>query len=151
MSVDLRFRRLPGNDDMPLPAYATEGAAGFDLRAAVPAAAPVSLAPGERVLIDTGFAVAIPDGYEMQIRPRSGLALRHGITLANAPATIDADYRGPVGVILVNLGQEPFTVARGDRIAQGVVAPVTRVRFAEADGLDATARGGGGFGSTGRG
>ncbi len=151
MSVEVRFLRLPGNPDLPLPSYATASAAGFDLRAAVPAGAPVVLAPGDRLLVDTGFAVAIPDGFEMQIRPRSGSALRHGVTLANAPATIDADYRGPVSIILVNLGQAPFPIARGDRIAQGIVAPVTRVSFAEVDALDGTARGSGGFGSTGRG
>jgi dUTP diphosphatase len=131
---------------LPLPAYATDGAAGLDLRADEAC----TLAPGERRLVPTGLALALPQGHEGQVRPRSGLAVRHGIAMLNAPGTIDADYRGEVGVILVNLGQEPFEVKRGDRIAQLVVAPVARVEVAEVEALDGTARGAGGFGSTGR-
>lgn len=136
-----------------LPGYATAGAAGADLRANLPPAeraAGVTLPPGARALIPTGLRMQIPEGYELQVRPRSGLALRHGIVLPNSPGTIDADYRGPVGVILMNLGDAPFTVAHGDRIAQAVVAPVVRAAFEEAEGaLDPTERGAGGFGSTG--
>jgi dUTP pyrophosphatase len=139
--------RLAGGEGLPLPVYMTAGAAGADVCAAVDA--PVVLAPGDRALIPTGFALAVPEGYEVQVRPRSGLALRAGITLLNAPGTIDSDYRGPVGVILVNLGREAFTVNRGDRIAQLVLAPVARAAFGETDGLTATERGAGGFGSTG--
>jgi dUTP pyrophosphatase len=130
-----------------LPAYQSEGAAGLDLRADEACA----LLPGERRLVPTGIAVEIPPGHEGQVRPRSGLALRHGIAIVNAPGTIDADYRGEVGVILVNLGQEPFSVARGDRIAQLVIAPVVRVEVREADALADSGRGAGGFGSTGKG
>ncbi len=150
---DLRieFKRLADNPDLPLPAYATAGAAGFDLRACVPEEQPVVLQPGERALIPTGFAVAIPDGYEMQVRPRSGLAVKHGLTVLNAPGTVDADYRGPVAVPLINLGQEPFTVHRGERIAQGVIAAAAQVRLVLVAELDETARGEGGFGSTGTG
>ena len=153
MGVTLRILRLPkGDPALPLPAYETPGAAGADLRACLPEAqraAGLLLAPGARALVPTGLALEIPEGHEVQIRPRSGLALRHGVTLANAPGTIDADYRGPLGVILVNLGTDPFTVAHGARIAQMVLAPVVRAVFAEADALGATARGAGGFGSTG--
>ena len=137
-----------------LPSYETAGAAGADVRANLPPdvrAAGVTLAPGARALVPTGLRMAIPEGYEVQVRPRSGLALKHGIALANAPGTIDADYRGPVGVILVNLGDAPFTVGHGDRIAQLIVAPVVRAEFAFTDLLGDTARGAGGFGSTGRG
>lgn len=133
-----------------LPEYATTGAAGADIRADLQGADKV-LAPGERALIPTGLRFQIPQGYEVQVRPRSGLALKHGIALVNAPGTIDADYRGPVGIIVINLGAEPFTVAHGERIAQIVVAPVVQARFAVAASLDETARGEGGFGSTGRG
>jgi len=139
--------RLPSAEGLPLPSYATEGAAGMDLLAAV--AAPVTLRPGERALIPTGLRVALPAGHEWQIRPRSGLALKHGVTVANAPGTVDEDYRGEVGVILVNLGSEPFVIERGARIAQAVLAPVTRARLHEAASLPATRRGEGGFGSTG--
>ena len=132
------------------PAYATEDAAGMDIRAAVPADASVTLLPGERALIDTGFCMALPAGYEAQVRPRSGLAIKHGVTCLNTPGTIDADYRGEVKVILINLGPEPFSVARGDRIAQMVIAPVTRAALAITARLDDTSRGSGGFGSTGR-
>ena len=131
---------------LPLPTYATDGAAGLDLRADEAC----TLAPGERRVVPTGIAVALPPGHEGQVRPRSGLAARHGIAMLNAPGTIDEDYRGEVGVILVNLGREPFSVGRGDRIAQLVVAPVARVEVVEVEEIDATGRGGGGFGSTGR-
>jgi dUTP pyrophosphatase len=137
-----------GTHDLPLPAYATAGAAGMDLCACLPA--PVEIAPGGRALVPTGFRVAVPPGWELQVRPRSGLALRHGLTLPNAPGTIDADYRGEVLVILANLGSEPFIVRHGDRIAQAVLAPVARCAWQEVAGLDATGRGAGGFGSTGR-
>jgi dUTP pyrophosphatase len=139
--------RLPEGTGLPLPAYMTAGAAGADVVAAV--AADLVLAPGERALVPTGFSLEVPDGYEVQIRPRSGLALRHGVTLLNSPGTIDSDYRGPVGVILANLGSVPFVVRRGERIAQLVVAPVAHAAFREADALGASARGDGGFGSTG--
>jgi dUTP pyrophosphatase len=139
--------RIAGNDDLPLPSYATEGAAGLDLRAAV--REPVTLAPGERALLPTGLRVALPSGFEGQVRARSGLALRHGIVLPNAPGTIDADYRGELSVILWNTSREPFSVKRGDRIAQLVVARVARVAWEERGALDDSARGDGGFGSTG--
>ena len=139
--------RLADGAGLPLPCYMSEGAAGADVCAAVEE--PVVLQPGERALIPTGFALAVPEGYEVQVRPRSGLALRAGITLLNTPGTIDSDYRGPVGIIVINHGYEAFTVRRGDRIAQLVVAPVARASFAEAETLDPTARGAGGFGSTG--
>lgn len=153
MSVTVQFQRLPGFDpDVPLPAYATAGAAGADIRANLAApdrASGLTLAPGARVLVPTGLACAIPDGFEMQIRARSGLALRHGIGLPNAPATIDSDYRGPLGVILINWGDAPFTIEHGARIAQIVIAPVVQAGFAEVASLDQTARGAGGYGSTG--
>jgi dUTP pyrophosphatase len=139
--------RLPQGADLPLPQYATEESAGLDLLAAV--ASPVVLAPGQRALIPTGIAVALPRGYEAQVRPRSGLALKHGITVLNTPGTIDADYRGEVGVILVNLGQEPVEITRGMRIAQLVLAPATRAILAEVAELPESGRGDGGFGSTG--
>lgn len=144
--ITIRLVRLPHGEGLPLPAYATAHAAGMD----VVAAEDVHLAPGARHAVATGFAIAIPEGFEVQVRPRSGLALKHGITCLNTPGTIDADYRGEVKVILANLGQEPFAVKRGERIAQLVPAPVQRARFAEVDALDDTARGTGGFGSTGR-
>jgi len=145
----VRFRRLDGNADLPIPAYATSGAAGFDLRAAVPDDAPLLLQPGERMLVPTGFACAVPHGYEMQVRPRSGLAVKHGVSVANSPGTVDSDYRGPLMVCLINLGREPFAIRRGNRIAQAVVAPAPQLTLIEAEELDATARGEGGFGSTG--
>ena len=138
-----------GGCDLPLPTHATDGAAGADLRAWLPEGA-VALAPGARALIPTGLRIMLPPGTELQVRSRSGLALRHGVTVLNAPGTIDADYRGEVGVILMNAGRSPFTVASGDRIAQAVLAPVIRADWAEG-ALDATARGAGGFGSTGTG
>ena len=148
-SPQLRLRRLPHGAGLPLPAYQTAHAAGLDLAAAVPADAPVTLAPGARGLVPTGFAIALPEGFEAQVRPRSGLAAHHGVTVLNTPGTIDADYRGEIQVILVNLGSEPFTVTRGLRIAQLVIAPVARASVIEADVLEETARGAGGFGSTG--
>jgi len=141
--------RLPHAADLPLPDYQSALASGVDLLAAVPADAPVELAPGARAFIPTGIAIALPAGFEGQVRPRSGLAVRHGITVLNAPGTVDADYRGELQVILVNLGAEPFVVCRGMRIAQLVVAPVQRIKLVEVDGLDTTARAQGGFGSTG--
>jgi dUTP pyrophosphatase len=144
--IDIALRRLPHGEGLPLPAYATAHAAGLD----VVAAEDVTLAPGARHAVATGFAIAIPDGFEVQVRPRSGLALKHGITCLNTPGTIDSDYRGEVKVILANLGAEPFEVRRGERIAQLVPAPVQRAAFREVDDLDSTARGSGGFGSTGR-
>ena len=146
MTPRLRVSRLAGAEDLPLPGYATAGAAGLDLRAAV--ASRVVVAPGERVLVPTGLRIAVPAGYEAQVRPRSGLALRHGIVLPNSPGTIDSDYRGEVQVILWNAGPEAFAIVRGDRIAQLVVAPVARVELEEGV-LDETPRGTGGFGSTG--
>jgi dUTP pyrophosphatase len=144
--IDIRLRRLPHGEGLPLPAYGSEHAAGLD----VVAAESLTLAPGARHAVATGFAIAIPHGYEVQVRPRSGLALKHGLSVLNTPGTIDSDYRGEVKVILANLGDAPFEIVRGERIAQLVPAPVRRARFAEVDDLDATARGAGGFGSTGR-
>lgn len=144
-TVAVRIRRLEHGAGLDLPAYATAGAAGMD----VVAAEDVTLEPGARHAVATGFAVAIPDGYEIQVRPRSGLALKHGISVPNTPGTIDSDYRGEVKVILINLGAEPFAIQRGDRVAQLVIAPVTRAMWQEVDELDATERGEGGFGSTG--
>jgi dUTP pyrophosphatase len=144
--IAIALKRLKHGEGLPLPSYASAGAAGLD----VVAAEDLTLAPGERSAVATGFAIAIPAGYEVQVRPRSGLALRHGITCLNTPGTIDSDYRGEVKVILANLGSEPFEVRRGERIAQLVPAPVLRAQFREAADLDATDRGAGGFGSTGR-
>lgn len=146
--VPVRVKILPHGEGLALPAYATAGSAGCDLMAAV--AEPVTLEPGKRKLIPTGLAIALPEGWEAQIRPRSGLALKNGLTCLNSPGTIDADYRGEVGVILANLGEEAFTVERGMRIAQMVIAPVFQARFDVVEELDETARGAGGFGSTGR-
>lgn len=145
--VGVAVRRMPGAEDLPLPAYETSHAAGMDLRAAVEA--PVTVAPGARALVPTGIAIALPDGVEAQVRPRSGLAARHGVSMVNSPGTIDADYRGEIRVILINHGDAPFTIARGDRIAQLVVAPVLRAEWRECGELPDTARGAGGFGSTG--
>jgi dUTP pyrophosphatase len=143
--VGVRIRRLPHGEGLALPAYATQGAAGMD----VLAAEDVTLAPGARHAVATGFSVAIPEGFEIQVRPRSGLALKHGISVPNTPGTIDSDYRGEVKVIVINHGSEPFAIARGDRIAQLVLAPVTQAKWEEVAELDDTARGAGGFGSTG--
>ena len=144
--IEIALKRLPHGEGLPLPAYATAHAAGMD----VVAAESLTLAPGERQAVATGFALAIPEGYEVQVRPRSGLALKHGVTCLNTPGTIDADYRGEVKVILANLGDAPFEIVRGERIAQLVPAPVLRAGFNVVDSLDLTARGSGGFGSTGR-
>ncbi|PZQ60785.1 MAG: dUTP diphosphatase [Sphingomonas taxi] len=144
--VTIAICRLPHGDGLPLPRYATPGAAGMD----IVAAEDLTLAPGARYAVATGFAIAIPAGYEVQVRPRSGLALKHGITCLNTPGTIDCDYRGEVKIILVNLGDAPFAVVRGERIAQLVPAPVLRAQLTEVETLDDTARGHGGFGSTGR-
>ena len=149
MSVTIAVRKLPHAAGLPLPAYATAGAAGMDLLAAVEH--PLSIAPGERALIPTGLLIALPDGHELQIRPRSGLALRHGIVLPNSPGTIDADYRGELQIILLNAGHEPFVVERGMRIAQAVLAPVLRATWREVDALEDTERSARGFGSTGLG
>ena len=144
--IAIRLKRLAHGEGLPLPAYATAHAAGMD----VVAAEELTLAPGGRHAVATGFAIAIPEGYEVQVRPRSGLALKHGITCLNTPGTIDADYRGEVKIILANLGNEPFEIRRGERIAQLVPAAVTQAVFAEVEELDETVRGAGGFGSTGR-
>ena len=143
--IPVRVKRLPHGEGLALPAYATVGAAGMD----VLSAEDVTLAPGARHAVATGLAVAIPAGFEIQVRPRSGLALKHGITVPNTPGTIDSDYRGELKVILINLGNDPFEVRRGDRVAQLVLAPVTRATWLAVDELDETARGAGGFGSTG--
>jgi dUTP pyrophosphatase len=143
--ITVEVKRLPHGAGLPLPAYATSGAAGMD----VVSAEDITIAPGARHAVATGLALAIPEGYEIQVRPRSGLALKHGITLPNAPGTIDADYRGELKILLINHGADPFPIKRGDRIAQLVVAPVQLARFVEVDMLDDTARGQGGFGSTG--
>ena len=149
MSAELRILRLPHAADLPLPAYQTEHAAGLDLVAAVPAGVPLAIAPGQRAMIPTGIAIALPPGHEGQIRPRSGIALRHGVTVLNSPGTIDADYRGEIQVILVNLGAESFEITRGTRIAQMIIAPIIQARIVESGHLDATEREDGGFGSTG--
>jgi dUTP pyrophosphatase len=149
MSVTVRVKRLPHGEGLPLPSYQSKHAAGLDVVAGVPAGEPVELQPGARALIPTGFALEIPAGYEAQVRPRSGLALKHGVTLLNSPGTIDADYRGELRVIMINHGSEPFLVRRGDRIAQLVIAPVAQVEIVAVEELAATARGQGGFGSTG--
>lgn len=147
--IEVGIVRLPHGADLPLPQYHSALAAGLDLPAAIPADAPVELAPGARALIPCGFAMALPSGQEAQIRPRSGLAVRHGVTVLNSPGTVDADYRGEVQVILINLGSEPFVVTRGMRIAQLIIAPVHQARLVEAESLDATERAAGGLGSTG--
>ena len=149
MSVTLRVKRLPHGEGLPLPSYQSTHAAGLDVVAGVPEAVPVELEPGARALIPTGFALEIPVGYEAQVRPRSGLAIKHGVTLLNTPGTIDADYRGELMVILINHGSEPFLVRRGDRIAQLVIGPVAQVAVVAVDALTDTERGQGGFGSTG--
>jgi dUTP pyrophosphatase len=149
MSVTLRILTLLHGEGLPLPAYQSEHAAGFDLLAAVPEDGALFLDPSDRVLVPTGLVFELPQGFEAQVRPRSGLALKHGITVLNSPGTIDADYRGEVKVLLINLGSERFLIQRGDRIAQAVIAPVTHVEIVAADALSGTTRGGGGFGSTG--
>jgi dUTP pyrophosphatase len=149
MSIEVRITRLEHGGDLPLPSYQTALAAGMDLTAAVPADAPMTIAPGARALVPTGLAIALPPGTEAQVRPRSGLAVKHGLTVLNAPGTIDADYRGEIQVLLVNFGSESVAVSRGMRIAQMVIAAVTRAELHEVPSLDETARGSGGFGSTG--
>ena len=151
MTPTIAVKRLPHGEGIALPAYETPGSAGMDLRAAVPEDGPMVIRPGARDMVPTGLAMAIPAGFEVQVRPRSGLAAKHGVTCLNTPGTIDSDYRGEVKVILINLGEEDFTIRRGDRIAQMVIAPVTQGAWAEVADLDETARGAGGFGSTGRG
>ena len=143
--ITVEIKRLPNNQDLPLPAYETVGAAGMDLRASEA----VTLKPGARHLVPTGLSIALPQGFEAQVRPRSGLAVKYGVTVLNSPGTIDCDYRGEVKVPLINLGQEDFQILRGDRIAQMVIGPVTRIAWAEASSLGETARGAGGFGSSG--
>ena len=149
MNIEVRIVRLPHGADLPLPAYQSALAAGLELVAAVSAEAPVEIAPGHRALVPTGVAIALPAGHEAQVRPRSGLALRHGVTVLNTPGTIDADYRGEIQIILVNLGTQPFVINRGMRIAQLVIAPISHVKLVESTSLDSTERSVGGFGSTG--
>lgn len=149
MKITVNVRRLQHADDLPLPAYQTAEAAGFDLVAAVPAGTPITLPAGDRALVPTGLIFELPPGHEAQVRPRSGLAVKFGITVLNSPGTIDSDYRGEVSVILINLGKEPFTIKRGERIAQMIVAPVTHVDLHAVAKVTATTRGTGGFGSTG--
>ena len=150
-TISVAVQRLPHGADLPLPRYETDGAAGMDLVAAIATDEPITLAPGVRVLVPTGLAIALPQGYEAQVRPRSGLAAKNGVTVLNSPGTIDCDYRGEVKVILINHGTEDFIITRGTRIAQMVLAPVTRGQFNEVANLNETARGAGGFGSTGTG
>ena len=147
--ITAQLMQLPHGKGLPLPSYETAEAAGMDMRAAVPEDAPLTLNPGARELVPTGFAMAIPPGFEAQIRPRSGLALKHGIGLVNAPGTVDSDYRGEIKIILINLGREDFEISRGMRIAQMIIAPVLQVAIEPVESLDDTARGAGGFGSTG--
>ena len=148
--VRIEIQQLPHGEGLPLPAYQSAHAAGLDLLAAVPEDQPLTLAPGARALVPTGLAIALPEGFEAQVRPRSGLAAKHGVTVLNAPGTVDADYRGEISVILINHGHEPFAVRRGERIAQMVIAAVARAELAPVTTLASTARGSGGFGSTGR-
>lgn len=150
MTLTIRVAPLPHYEGLALPAYETADAAGMDLRAAVPEDQPMTLMPGERAMVPTGLTIALPPRHEAQVRPRSGLAAKHGVTCLNSPGTIDADYRGEVKVILINHGQEPFVIKRGERIAQMVIAPVTRAELNVVGTLDETQRGAGGFGSTGR-
>jgi len=149
-AIKVDVLQLPHAEGLALPAYQSSQAAGLDLLAAVPEQTPLVLAAGQHAMVPTGLVIALPEGFEAQVRPRSGLAARHGVTVLNSPGTVDADYRGEINVLLVNLGQEAFTIRRGERIAQMIVAPVTRVELARADSLSATSRGSGGFGSTGR-
>jgi dUTP pyrophosphatase len=149
MSVAVRVLRLPHSEGLPLPSYQSAHAAGLDLVAALPEGDPIELEPSDRALVPTGLVIELPDGYEAQVRPRSGLALKHGVTVLNSPGTIDADYRGEVRVLLINLGAETFLIQRGDRIAQLVVSPATRVEIIATEALGVTGRGEGGFGSTG--
>jgi dUTP pyrophosphatase len=150
MSLEVGVMRLEHGRDLSLPAYETSGAAGMDLRAAIAEDATLVLRPGARAVVPTGLAIVLPPGHEAQVRPRSGLALRHGVTLVNSPGTVDSDYRGEIKAILINLGDEDFIIRRGDRIAQLVIAPVEQARWREMQSLETTARGDGGFGSTGQ-
>jgi dUTP pyrophosphatase len=150
VTVKVDIRQLPHGEGLALPAYQSAHAAGLDLLAAVPEAEPVVLAPGQRAVVPSGLSIALPPGYEAQVRPRSGLAAKHGITVLNAPGTVDADYRGEIGVLLINHGDVPFAIRRGERIAQMVIAPVASAELIPAASLSTTTRGGGGFGSTGR-
>jgi len=149
-TVKVEIQQLPHGNGLPLPAYQSAHAAGLDLLAAVPEDAPMMLAPGKHAMIPTGLTIALPQGFEAQVRPRSGLAAKHGVTVLNSPGTVDADYRGEVCVLLINHGDQPFPIRRGERIAQLVIAPVTQVELVPATSLSATDRGSGGFGSTGR-
>jgi len=149
-SIEVSIRQLPHGEGLPLPAYQSAHAAGLDLLAAVAENAPLALAPGKHALVPTGLAIALPEGFEAQVRPRSGLAAKHGVTVLNSPGTIDADYRGEIQVILINHGAEPFTIKRGERIAQMVIAPVVQAKLVATATLPDTDRGAGGFGSTGR-
>jgi dUTP diphosphatase len=148
--IKLDIRQLPHGEGLPLPTYQSAHAAGLDLLAAVPESAPLVLAPGKHAMVPTGLAIALPEGFEAQVRPRSGLAAKHGVTVLNSPGTIDADYRGEIQVILINHGVEPFAIRRGERIAQILIAPVVQARLNAVDSLPETGRGSGGFGSTGR-
>ena len=148
--INLDIRQLPHGEGLPLPAYQSAHAAGLDLLAAVPESAPLVLTPGKHAMVPTGLAIALPEGFEAQVRPRSGLAAKHGVTVLNAPGTIDADYRGEISVLLINHGSEPFTIRRGERIAQMVIAPVVQAELNPVSRLPDTGRGSGGFGSTGR-
>ncbi len=149
-SIQVNIQRLPHGQGLPLPAYQSTHAAGLDLLAAVPDTSPLVLAPGKHAMVPTGLAIALPDGFEAQVRPRSGLAAKHGVTVLNSPGTIDADYRGEIQVILINHGSEPFAIKRGERIAQMVIAPVVQAKLVAVAELSTTDRGTGGFGSTGR-
>lgn len=149
-TVSVQLVRLPNSEGLPLPAYETIGSAGMDLRAAVPEDQPILLEPGKRTVVPTGLKIALPLGYEAQVRARSGLALKHGLICPNAPGTIDSDYRGEVGVLLANIGDQPFEIRRGERVAQLVIARHEQALWVEVETLDDTARGAGGFGSTGR-
>jgi dUTP pyrophosphatase len=150
MSIKVEVKQLPHGEGLPLPAYQSADAAGMDLLAAVAEATPVTVEPGAHALVPTGLIIALPTGYEAQVRPRSGLAARHGVTVLNAPGTIDADYRGEVSVLLINHGEAPFTIRRGERVAQMIIAPIVQVELVQVAVLPATDRGSGGFGSTGR-
>ncbi|MGA2287096.1 dUTP diphosphatase [Bradyrhizobium sp.] len=150
VTVKVEIRQLPHGEGLALPAYQSDHAAGLDLLAAIPEHEPLMLAPGQRALVPSGLSIALPSGYEAQVRPRSGLAAKHGVTVLNAPGTVDADYRGEIGVLLINHGEVPFPIRRGERIAQMVIAPVVKAEFASTASLAVTARGSGGFGSTGR-
>jgi dUTP pyrophosphatase len=149
-AVKIDIRQLPHGEGLPLPAYQSSQAAGLDLLAAVPEDAPLMLAPGKHAMVPTGLAIALPAGFEAQVRPRSGLAAKHGVTVLNSPGTIDADYRGEISVILINHGEAPFEIRRGERIAQMVIAPVVQAQLVPVTNLSSTGRGSGGFGSTGR-